>query len=90
MTAASEPARFTPSLLAGLADPVRRYLSHAIGDGTELGTGVSLTMTGRIKIGLWLPFNARQECDGCSFAWRARVGLDRSRRWPSWIASRRG
>jgi hypothetical protein len=62
-------------LLAGLEEPVRRYLSHAIGDGAELGTGVSLTMTGRIKVGLWLPFRARQECDGRSFAWRARVGF---------------
>jgi hypothetical protein len=32
-------------------------------------------MTGRIKVGLWLPFSARQECDGRSFAWRARVGV---------------
>jgi uncharacterized protein DUF6544 len=75
MTAASQPTRFTASLLAGLAEPVRRYLSHAISEGTELGTGVSLTMTGRIKVGLWLPFSARQECDGRSFAWRARVGF---------------
>jgi hypothetical protein len=75
MTAASEPRRFTASLLAGLAEPVRRYLSHAIRDGAALGAGVSLTMTGRIKVGVWLPFSARQECDGRSFAWRARLGL---------------
>ena len=75
MTATPGATRFTGSLLAGLEEPVRRYLSHAIGDGAELGTGVSLTMTGRIKVGLWLPFRARQECDGRSFAWRARVGF---------------
>ena len=75
MTTASDQTRFTASLLAGLAEPVRRYLSHAIRDGAELGTAVSLTMTGRIKVGLWLPFRARQECDGRSFAWRARVGF---------------
>ena len=75
MTAASDQTRFTASLLAGLAEPVRRYLSHAIRDGAELGTGVSLTMTGRIKVGPWLPFSARQQCDGRSFAWRARVGF---------------
>jgi hypothetical protein len=75
MSAASEPTRFTASLLSGLEEPVRRYLSHAIREGAELGAGVTLTMTGRIKVGLWLPFSARQECDGRSFAWRARVGL---------------
>jgi hypothetical protein len=72
----AEPTRFTVFLLAGLAEPVRRYLSHAIRDGATLGAGVSLTMTGRIKVGLWLPFSAGQECDGRSFAWRARVGLE--------------
>jgi hypothetical protein len=75
MTAASEPRRFTASLLAELDEPVRRYLSHAIRDGAELGAGVSVTMTGQIKLGLWLPFRARHECDGRSFAWRARVGF---------------
>jgi hypothetical protein len=30
-------------------------------------------MTGRIRIGLWLPFAARQDCDGSSFTWSARV-----------------
>ena len=67
--------RFTASLLAGLDEPVRRYLRHAIRDGAEVGAGVSLTMTGRIKVGPWLAFSARQECDGRSFAWRAGVGL---------------
>ena len=76
MTAASEPRRFTGSLLAELDEPVRRYLSHAIRDGAELGAGVRVTMTGQIKLGVWLPFSARQECDGRSFAWRARVALE--------------
>lgn len=75
MSSASGQDRFTASLLAGLPEPVSRYLGHAIRDGAELGTGVSMNMTGRIKAGLWLPFSARQECDGRSFAWRARVGL---------------
>ena len=75
MSAASEPERFSASLLSGVDEPIRRYLSHAIADGAELCAGVSLVMTGRIKAGLWLPFSARQECDGRSFAWRARVGL---------------
>jgi hypothetical protein len=34
-------------------------------------------MKGRIKVGMWLPFEARQELDGSSFIWRARVPSDR-------------
>jgi hypothetical protein len=71
----AEPSRFTASQLAELDEPVRRYLGHAIRDGAELGAGVRVMMTGRIKLGLWLPFTAQQECDGRSFAWRARVAL---------------
>jgi hypothetical protein len=32
-------------------------------------------MSGRIKVGIWLPFRATQRCDGKSFLWRASVGL---------------
>jgi hypothetical protein len=34
-------------------------------------------MTGRIKVGAWLPFAAEDVVDGRSFAWRARVGWGR-------------
>ena len=58
-----------------LPEPVRRYLSHAMPSG-EIGVpGVSLTMSGRIKVGIWLRFTATQRCDGKSFVWRASVGL---------------
>ena len=33
-----------------------------------------MAMSGRIKVGLWLPFTAEQTVDGRSFTWRARVG----------------
>ncbi|MBV8997857.1 MAG: hypothetical protein JO304_02290 [Solirubrobacterales bacterium] len=32
-------------------------------------------MSGRIRVGIWLPFTATQRCDGKSFLWRASVGL---------------
>jgi hypothetical protein len=60
-----------------LDEPVRRFLQHAIGAGAALGGGVRLTMTGRIRVGAWLPFSAEQTVDGRSFAWRARVGWGR-------------
>ena len=60
--------------LAGVDEPVRRYFSHAISDGAPLPNGVRMAMSGRIKVGLWLPFTAEQTVDGRSFTWRARVG----------------
>jgi hypothetical protein len=61
-------------MLQGADEPVRRYLSHAINDGGPLSSGVCMAMSGRIKVGLWLPFTAEQTVDGRSFTWRARIG----------------
>ena len=61
-------------MLADLDEPVRRYFSHAISEGAALSNGVRMAMSGRIKVGLWLPFTAEQTVDGRSFTWRARVG----------------
>jgi uncharacterized protein DUF6544 len=65
---------FSSDMLAGLDEPVRRYFGHAISDGAALPKGVRMAMSGRIKVGLWLPFTAEQTVDGRSFTWRARVG----------------
>jgi hypothetical protein len=73
-TSADLTRRFTSDKLAGLDEPVRRYFRHAIRDGAALSNGVRMAMSGRIKIGLWLPFTAEQTVDGRSFAWSARVG----------------
>jgi hypothetical protein len=71
----TEPgARFQRSLVSELDEPVQRFLRHAIRDGAALSRGMRVTMTGRIKVGTWLPFSADQTADGRSFAWRARVG----------------
>jgi hypothetical protein len=69
--------RFSSDTLADLDEPVRRYFSHAISDGAALSNGVRMAMSGRIKVGLWLPFTAEQTVDGRSFTWRARVGRGR-------------
>ena len=75
MTPTADPTRrFTTDMLAGLDEPVRRYFSHAISDGAALPSGVRMAMSGRIKVGLWLPFTAEQTVDGRSFTWHARVG----------------
>jgi hypothetical protein len=59
-----------------MPDPVKRYFARALPGGSPPAgaAAVTLRMTGRIKLGLWLPFTAREECDGRSFAWHARVG----------------
>jgi hypothetical protein len=71
--------RFGPELIASLDEPVRRYLTHAIRDGTPLSPRMRLAMAGRIKIGTWLPFSAEEECDALCFVWRATVGPARLR-----------
>ena len=66
---------FDPASLAGLPEPVLRYFVHAIVPGTTITPAARLKMTGRIKVGAWLPFRAEEDLDGRSFEWRARVPL---------------
>jgi uncharacterized protein DUF6544 len=66
-------ATFGPAAVAGLDEPVRRFLTHAIGEGAALDQRVRLTMTGRIRVGRWLAFAADQVIGRDSFRWRARV-----------------
>ncbi len=60
------------------AEPVERYLRHALGDENVAVRGVRLTMVGRIKVRRWLSFSAEQVFSGHAFTWRARAGW---RRW---------
>ena len=66
---------FDASSLAGLPEPAQRLLSAAIPDGSPLATAVELEMHGRIKLGVWLPFTARQVLRaGVGFVWAPVVG----------------
>jgi hypothetical protein len=68
VTTSPDPTRrFTSDMLEGLDEPVRRYFGHAISDGAALSDGVRMAMSGRIKVGLWLPFTAEQTVDSRSF-----------------------
>jgi hypothetical protein len=71
--AAEHTPRFDASIVSRCDEPVRRYFTHAIDQGAPLEAEMKLRMKGRIKIGLWLPFTAQQDCDGSSFIWRAQV-----------------
>jgi len=48
-------------------------------NGAPLHSGAVLAMRGRIKVGTWLSFDARQEFRGHAFTWRARAGVGRWR-----------
>jgi len=68
--------RFDPAALDGLPEPARRWLTHAIAPGTPLWRSVELSMTGRIKLGSWRPFTARQVlCPPTGFIWAARARI---------------
>jgi hypothetical protein len=62
--------------LAGMAEPVRRYLAGSIAPGTPLAKAARLAMRGSIKIGSrWRRFRAREvESPHRGFVWWARVG----------------
>jgi len=69
------PTHFSPELVAGLDEPVRRYFLHALADGAPLVPSFRLAMAGRVRVGpVWLPFTAEQELGRNAFEWRARVG----------------
>ena len=74
---------FDASELDGLPEPVQGYFAASIAEGTPLARSVRLEMTGRIKIGRWVPFRAVELLTpDRGFVWAARaagliVGSDR-------------
>lgn len=66
------PEAFDPTAVAGLPDPVRRWLAHAITRGTPLRSSVELRMHGEIRLGAWQPFTAVQRLTPAGgFLWAA-------------------
>lgn len=69
-----EAATFEPGMLAGLPEPARRWLEHAIAPGTPLWQTVELSMAGQIRLGRWRPFTARQVlAPPAGFIWAAKA-----------------
>lgn len=60
--------------MARLDEPVRRYFAHAIRVGAPLPARLRLSMAGRIRLGLWVPFAASQETARDRFTWTATIG----------------
>ncbi|MGY1712211.1 DUF6544 family protein [Geodermatophilus sp. SYSU D00758] len=64
--------RFDPDAVADLPEPARRLLRHAVAPGTPLWRSAELRMRGRIRIGAWRPFTARQVlAPPTGFVWAA-------------------
>ena len=83
-------AVFDPDSLSAADEPVRRYLTHALGGAGVAPTSVRLRMAGRIRVGRWLSFAAEQEFSGHEFVWRARAGWGRFKPLHVTDAYRRG
>jgi hypothetical protein len=84
--ATGAPARYDPDAPAGLPEPVRRWLAHAIAPGTALRTAVELSTHGTIRLGAWRDFAATQRLSiAGGFVWAGTatkfglpvVGFDR-------------
>jgi hypothetical protein len=58
--AETELERFDEDSVRGMPEPARRWLTHAIAPGTALWSSVILTMRGRIRLGTWRRFTARE------------------------------
>lgn len=70
------PTVFDPSLVVGLPEPARRWLTHAITAGVPLHHAVVLEMEGHIRIGRWLRFRAAQlHAPPDGYVWTARTHL---------------
>jgi uncharacterized protein DUF6544 len=72
----TRPPPFDPASVAGLPEPARRWLRHAVAPGTPLWTSGELTMRGEIRLGAWRRFTARQVlAPPHGFVWAARTRL---------------
>jgi hypothetical protein len=70
------PAAFTAEMASGLPEPVRRWLTHAVAEGTPLARAVELRMHGEIFLGRWSPFSAVQRLSLTGgFVWAATARL---------------
>ncbi len=72
----TRPPPFDAAAVAGLPEPARRWLRHAIVPGTPLWPSGELTMRGEIRLGVWRRFTARQVlAPPHGFVWAARTRL---------------
>lgn len=69
--------RFAPALAERLPRAARRWITHAVAEGTPLARSVRLDMSGQIRLGSWRQFSAVQLLvPATGFIWAAttRIG----------------
>jgi hypothetical protein len=70
----AQPGAFGREELEGLPAAARRYLETAIAPGAPLAVSARLRMRGRIRVGRWWPFRAREVLSPHhGFVWQARA-----------------
>ncbi len=52
--------RFVPALTEPLPPAARRWINHAVAEGTPMAAAARLEMSGQIRLGSWRPFTAVQ------------------------------
>jgi hypothetical protein len=65
---------FNPEMVNELPEPVARWLRHSIAPGTPILTGVQVSMHGKIRIKVWMPFVADQIVGPTGYIWAAQAG----------------
>jgi hypothetical protein len=69
-------AGYGPSMVAGLPEAARRWLTYAIAPGTLLIDAVEIRMHGEIRLGRWRAFTATQALvPGAGYVWAARTRI---------------
>lgn len=72
----TRPTAFDPELVAGLPEPARRWVRHAVAPGTPLWRSVELAMEGEIRTGTWRPFTGTEVLTPpYGYFWKARTRM---------------
>jgi uncharacterized protein DUF6544 len=75
LTRTGAAGTFREAEIEHLPDAVQRYFRGTVSPGTPLAVAARLRMRGKIKLGRWLPFHAREVlAPHEGFVWTARVG----------------
>ncbi|WP_257226515.1 DUF6920 family protein [Rhodococcus opacus] len=68
--------RFTSALAGNLPPVARRWITHAVAEGSPMARSVQLHMTGQIRLRRWRPFSATQILvPGTGFIWAATTKI---------------
>ncbi|MGU3583989.1 DUF6920 family protein [Rhodococcus sp. C26F] len=68
--------RFVPAMTESLPPAARRWINHAVAEGTPMAAAARLEMSGQIRLGSWRPFTAVQLlAPTTGFVWAATAWI---------------